>query len=140
MSSITDTAIRRTTLPRVTAGLCTKCGEVLASRWDCGCGRIGDHPLHQPVDTTPDLSEAADMDLCLTLLGKYLGELNPRESLVLGMRYGIDGYGESKTPLTLEEVGTALGTTRDRVKGIQETALKNLSRAFTAGGYKWESA
>ena len=38
------------------------------------------------------------------------------------LRYGLDGH----KPMTLEETGRALGLTRERVRQIQESALKKL--------------
>lgn len=51
-----------------------------------------------------------------------LEKLNPKESLVLRMRFGLDGYDEH----TLEEVGRKFGLTRERIRQIEVRALKRI--------------
>jgi RNA polymerase primary sigma factor len=51
-----------------------------------------------------------------------LSTLNPREEKILRMRFGI---GE-KTDYTLEEVGKVFGISRERVRQIEERALRKL--------------
>ena len=53
---------------------------------------------------------------------KSLDELAPREAQVLRLRYGI---GTNKDH-TLEEVGHALGLTRERVRQIESAAIRKL--------------
>jgi RNA polymerase primary sigma factor len=53
---------------------------------------------------------------------KVLMSLTSREMAIVQLRYGLDG----KKPMTLEETGKALGLTRERVRQIQEVALKKL--------------
>lgn len=53
---------------------------------------------------------------------KYLDKLEPREQLILRLRYGID----DGVPKTLQEVGTAFGVTRERARQIEEKALRKL--------------
>jgi RNA polymerase primary sigma factor len=53
---------------------------------------------------------------------KLLSTLNPREEKILRMRFGI---GE-KTDYTLEEVGKVFGISRERVRQIEERALRKL--------------
>jgi RNA polymerase primary sigma factor len=68
-----------------------------------------------------------------------LTSLNPKEGSVLRMYFGL-GIG---TTLSLEEIGTRLGLTRERVRQIKETALRKLRHAArsktlyasTRGGY-----
>ena len=48
--------------------------------------------------------------------------LSSREMAIVQLRYGLDGH----KPMTLEETGRTLGLTRERVRQIQETALKKL--------------
>jgi RNA polymerase primary sigma factor len=52
---------------------------------------------------------------------KYLA---PREAEILTMRFGLDGL----QPRTLEQVGKRFKVTRERVRQIQEIALRKLRR------------
>ncbi len=53
---------------------------------------------------------------------EVLSALSDRESKVLKMRFGLDG----KRPMTLEEVGTEFGVTRERIRQIEAKALRKL--------------
>ena len=54
-----------------------------------------------------------------------LEQLNPRMRRVLSLRFGLDG----ESPQTLEEVGTQLGITRERVRQLETRALRELRLA-----------
>ena len=56
---------------------------------------------------------------------KYLA---PREAEILTMRFGLDG----QLPRTLEQVGKRFKVTRERVRQIQEIALRKLRRRVEA--------
>ena len=55
-------------------------------------------------------------------LAGALEKLNPRMRRVLSLRFGLDG----EVPQTLEEVGTQLGITRERVRQLETRALREL--------------
>ncbi len=55
-------------------------------------------------------------------LADALAHLNPRMRHVLSLRFGLDG----QKPQTLEEVGTGLGITRERVRQLEARALREL--------------
>jgi RNA polymerase primary sigma factor len=55
-------------------------------------------------------------------LAKALDTLNPRMRRVLALRFGLDG----EKPQTLEEVGSGLGITRERVRQLESRALREL--------------
>src|SRR6478672_4713059 len=55
-------------------------------------------------------------------LAGALDQLNPRMRRVLSLRFGLDG----ELPRTLEEVGTQLGITRERVRQLETRALREL--------------
>ena len=50
--------------------------------------------------------------------------LEPREADIIRLRFGLDG----RDPLTLEEVGDQIGITRERVRQLQEQALRDLRK------------
>jgi RNA polymerase primary sigma factor len=55
-------------------------------------------------------------------LAGALEQLNPRMRRVLSLRFGLDG----ESPQTLEEVGSQLGITRERVRQLETRALREL--------------
>ncbi|NBR05018.1 MAG: RNA polymerase sigma factor RpoD/SigA [Planctomycetes bacterium] len=69
---------------------------------------------------TPDneMVEADDLVHVKDLLGK----MDPREAIVLKMRFGLD----DEEPKTLKEIGESLGLTRERVRQIESEALEKL--------------
>src|ERR1035441_5425131 len=60
-------------------------------------------------------------------VGGLLDVLNDREKKIISQRFGFDG-GARKT---LEEVGAALGVTRERIRQLQNIALSKLRRALS---------
>jgi len=60
-----------------------------------------------------------------TELGAALAQLEPRMRYVLERRYGLDGNSSQ----TLEELGTDLGITRERVRQLENKALRELRRS-----------
>ena len=58
------------------------------------------------------------------MLREMVMTLPPREETILRFRFGLDGGSEK----TLEEVGEKFGVTRERVRQIQNIALKKLRR------------
>jgi RNA polymerase primary sigma factor len=57
-----------------------------------------------------------------TELTRALDALNPRMRLVISRRFGLDG----QAPQTLEQVGSELGITRERVRQLESRALREL--------------
>lgn len=57
-----------------------------------------------------------------------LDELDPREAMILRLRYGIDGEG----PLTLEEIGERLNLSRERVRQLEKRAKSRLKKRADA--------
>ena len=72
--------------------------------------------------TPPD--EALAQASTLESLRRFFGELNAREQLVLGARFGMEGEGEN----TLDEIGIQMGVSRERVRQIQNDALAKLRK------------
>jgi RNA polymerase primary sigma factor len=73
-------------------------------------------------DERDDPSRAFQDRSMVECIKKSLDELAPREAQVLRLRYGI---GTNKDH-TLEEVGHALGLTRERVRQIESAAIRKL--------------
>jgi RNA polymerase primary sigma factor len=71
-----------------------------------------------PHDQTANKARTKELAVALELL-------NPRMRRVLALRFGLDG----ETPRTLEEVGTQLGITRERVRQLETRALRELRLA-----------
>jgi RNA polymerase primary sigma factor len=59
-----------------------------------------------------------------SMLRDFIKKLAPREATILSARFGLEGG----TERTLEEVGEKFGITRERVRQIQNIALKKLRR------------
>lgn len=62
----------------------------------------------------------------LDRLKELLDELGEQEAAVLRLRYGLEG----RQPQTLREIGATLGLTRERVRQIEENALRRLRRVL----------
>jgi len=58
------------------------------------------------------------------MVREVINILDPREMTILRYRFGLDGGGEK----TLEEVGEKFGVTRERIRQIQNVALRKLRR------------
>src|SRR5690606_27646408 len=55
-------------------------------------------------------------------IGEALRKLSPRQAKILMLRFGLhDG-----TPHTLEEIGQRLGVTRERIRQLEDKALRRL--------------
>jgi RNA polymerase primary sigma factor len=76
---------------------------------------IEDTMAPAPEQETSDRLRATDLQ-------EALSRLKPRQQRVLVERFGIGGA----TPKTLEEVGTILGITRERVRQLETRALREL--------------
>ena len=63
-----------------------------------------------------------------------LAKLNKSQYEVLIRRYGLQGF----DPMTLEDVGTTIGLTRERVRQIQIEGLKKMHRILAIDGLSLE--
>jgi RNA polymerase primary sigma factor len=71
---------------------------------------------------TPDLSDPVARKLLHEAISRSMKVLSPREKELLELRFGlVDGIDR-----TLEEVGKCLGVTRERIRQIEDRALRKL--------------
>lgn len=59
-------------------------------------------------------------------LEEVLAKLDERERCIIDSRFGLNGA----EPITLEEVGAKMGVTRERIRQLQNLALKKMKRAL----------
>jgi len=80
---------------------------------------IGD--LIEDVDA-PEAGELVDRQIMADQLRHALDALTPREATIMSMRFGLyDG-----NPHTLDEIGKALGLTRERIRQLEKQSLSKL--------------
>lgn len=84
---------------------------------------LADKNATDPADSLASEHLHKSLELCLN-------ELNEKQREVLCRRFGLAGYERQ----TLEEVGKAVGLTRERVRQIQMTALKTLREIMEKHG------
>jgi RNA polymerase nonessential primary-like sigma factor len=84
---------------------------------------LADKNAEDPADALANEFLHESMEACLN-------ELNDKQREVLCRRFGLLGYERQ----TLEEVGDALGLTRERVRQIQISALKALREVLENHG------
>jgi len=77
---------------------------------------VEDKSSQRPDDAVADSMREGELDAALS-------GLNERMRSVIELRYGLDG----SKPRTLEQVGTTLGVTRERVRQIETRALRELA-------------
>jgi RNA polymerase primary sigma factor len=88
---------------------------------------IGDDGLSRVSEVVADPNAALPFDRLIqetdtSLVREVLATLTEREKAILALRFGL----EDGRPKTLEEVGEHFGVTRERIRQIQEEALKKL--------------
>ncbi|KPJ55678.1 MAG: RNA polymerase subunit sigma [Planctomycetes bacterium DG_58] len=79
-------------------------------------------------EKTPMPDEALFGEQEKEAIHKLLDSIDVREAKVLRMRYGLGG----EEPKTLKEIGEILALTRERVRQIENEALKKLNQDLTA--------
>ena len=71
-----------------------------------------------------DLTETLHTNTIPTAVGRALGRLNTRERDVVQRRFGLGG----ERPQTLEEIGSLMNLSRERIRQIEREALERMSR------------
>ena len=83
-----------------------------------------------PDDASPDPAAQAQRDDLLVALDQLIDRLSAKHQEVLSRRFGLRGYNKA----TLEEVGSEIGLTRERVRQIQVEGLARLRRSLEEVG------
>ncbi len=78
---------------------------------------VPDEKSVDPYESLQSKSLIGDVNLVLAML-------EPREADIIRLRFGLDG----RDPLTLEQVGEQIGITRERVRQLQDEALRDLRK------------
>jgi len=84
---------------------------------------VADLTAPTPFDSVAEAMLSGEID-------KLLAPLDDRERTILRLRYGLD----RGDPRTLEEVGSALNLTRERIRQIERTALSKLRHPSSDNG------
>lgn len=79
-------------------------------------------------DQTPGPGDIVERDMLRHEIRRILGELNPRERQVIELRFGLLDDQDH----TLEEVGRLLRVTRERVRQIEDRAIRKLRNPLMA--------
>jgi RNA polymerase nonessential primary-like sigma factor len=79
---------------------------------------------------SPDPAAQVQQQDLMAKLDRLLDNLSERHRDVIARRFGLRGHDVG----TLEEVGEAVGLTRERVRQLQMEGLKRLRRALEAEG------
>ncbi len=77
------------------------------------------------------LSEEAARYHTIHQVARMLDRLDDRERQIIQYRFGLDG---DREPMTLKEVGTAMGVTKERIRQIETRAMAKLRRAAIEEG------
>jgi RNA polymerase primary sigma factor len=90
---------------------------------------IGDEDSNNFAEVVQDENaetpyEQLEEKTVINMLQEMVKTLDPREATILRTRFGLDGGSER----TLEEVGEKFGVTRERVRQIQNIALRKLRK------------
>jgi RNA polymerase nonessential primary-like sigma factor len=114
-----DKVIELKNLPQLESSLNTPVGSEDNS--STGLEYVADESGH-----TPEIEQNIGEQACY--ITRLLNTLPERKREIICRRFGLKGY----VPQTLEEVGEAVGVTRERVRQIQSECLMKLKRVLQA--------
>jgi RNA polymerase primary sigma factor len=105
--------------------------EILAGRDVSLSGRLSDSNLELEGKIGDDSSPSVEYQIVKSSIQHrirdILAELDEKEALVLKLRFGLD----DDRPQTLQEIGTKLNLTRERIRQIEQKAMRKLARSHS---------
>jgi RNA polymerase primary sigma factor len=91
--------------------------------------RLSDDGLEVEDRISDDLSPPVEYQIIKSSVQRQIramiGGLDEKEAVVLKLRFGLD----DDRPRTLQEIGNELGLTRERIRQIEQKAMRKLSRS-----------
>ncbi len=88
-----------------------------------------------PEDTLDQLTET-DYDRLRAAMARLVGRLSEREAIIVNMRFGLS---DEMQPHTLQQIGTALGVSKERVRQIEGRAMQKLRGMIEQEHPEWHS-
>jgi len=91
--------------------------------------RLSDDGLEVEDRISDDLNPPVEYQIIKSSVQQQIratiGELDEKEAVVLKLRFGLD----DDRPRTLQEIGNEMGLTRERIRQIEQKAMRKLSRS-----------
>ena len=103
------------------------------SSLDCPVGTEKEGTLSDMIiDTNISIGDMLERKELSSILKEAINTLTPEEKQVVMYRFGFNGT----TEMTLQEVGDALGLTRERVRQIEARSLRKMRKPQASGDIK----
>lgn len=88
--------------------------------------RMPTKPVEHDIPQDPTY-QAVEQKALRAVVLQSVASLKPREQTVVRLRWGLDN---GSTPMTLEQVAQKLGFTAERIRQIEDQALKKLRHPY----------
>jgi RNA polymerase primary sigma factor len=103
--------------------------EMLEEREVSLSNRFNDDDMDMEEKISDEISPSVEYQIIKASIQheirEMLGELDEKEAVVLKLRFGLD----DDQPRTLQEIGDQLHLTRERIRQIEQKAMRKLSRS-----------
>lgn len=103
--------------------------EMLEEREVSLSDRFNDDDMGMEEKISDEINPSVEYQIIKTSIQheirEMLGELDEKEAVVLKLRFGLD----DDQPRTLQEIGDQLHLTRERIRQIEQKAMRKLSRS-----------
>jgi RNA polymerase primary sigma factor len=103
--------------------------EILGERELSLSARFDEEDMNMEERISDGITPSVEYQIIKTSIQEHirelLGELDGKEALVLKLRFGLD----DDQPRTLQEIGDRLHLTRERIRQIEQKAMRKLSRS-----------